>query len=192
MAKMNNLWLLLVWKVTQILTALNTPKTRICKRPPSLANEEVFLCNLKNNPKGFTIWAMFVIQVDLKHKYSIIGFMCFAANAHHRAKQNSWCFVKCNQKRCIALEALLQRWHSLAQCEKKKCLVPLRVKNLSQERNFKPLRNNAIKQLLMHTDWYDHQYELSLNMTVFIIIMINGRLILIDETLLDWFLIESA
>ncbi len=88
---------------------------------------------------------MFDIQVDLTHKH-ILAQTCFAADAK-KGKTEWWCFVKHNQTNQSKLEYILQQWCFLIQDEKKKGLVPLRVKNLFQEQQEPHTTKNTVKQL---------------------------------------------
>ncbi len=75
-----------------------TLRSSLAKGPPTIAKEETFLHDFRNNPKIFQFWAMIKIEVDLTHKHNILAQASFSDNAWCKEKQNQRCFVKFDQQ----------------------------------------------------------------------------------------------
>ncbi len=104
-----------------------------CKRSPTFAKDNGFICNFSHNQKDFASWAALEIQADLKTEYKILTCACFDADACQKAKSNQSCFLTRDQCFQAKLEKLLQSWYSYIQGKKDRKKCPCKLKYLSQK-----------------------------------------------------------
>ncbi len=115
-----------------------------CKMPPTIRLEEKFLCRFQNDTKWLPYWAIIKICIDLQYEFNILTQARRTANLKGKARDGQHCYIKQDQCHRELLECILHQWCTLAYVEQDKGLVPLRVKDSSneQQENYHELKNH--------------------------------------------------